>query len=135
MAEEFFTADELSQFDTDAGYAIEGMGTPSRDVLYERVGAATANVTTGTTAESGASGTVKMLRLNSKAEQKDGVEQGPVTFMARQSRVAALVSGFTGPKRLDRLTDASGVHELLDFSEDPLSIFWFFRCKKIPVPA
>lgn len=147
MAEEAWSAEELALFDEDCGYALEGLPSSlSRPVSYTRVSASVKSVTAGTAAESGATGTVTMLRLDFNAKQGQKGKQGPadetvghaetglVGYMVRKSHIAAQVSGFVEPSRLDHFTDAGETYMVRNYSGDGASRFWLLRCEKASLP-
>ena len=135
MAEEVLTADELAQFDEDVGFAIEGLGVPSRSTTYTRVSVMTSNVTSGAFSETTAAGTVTMFRTNLVAKQEPKQpESGLVAYMVRKSHIEAQVSGFSEPSRLDHFVDGADTYMVRDYSTDPLGRFWFLKCEKAALP-
>lgn len=106
---------------------LEGQSTGSRSLTYRRRTSATYDPTTQVNTPAVSDTSVTGTR-HERASQEVGdasAQSGEVGYQIEKRRLAF------EPKSTDRIVDGSDIFEVLDYAEDPLSLYWVFRCRKV----
>lgn len=137
MANEFLSAAEYAQIQADVRNAIEGLGTPSVTVYYEKQTVETFTATSNTMAETAVTTQIVAHRavFGSRQRVLDGTERGQVTYIIEARRLVA--AGISEPARHDRISEGNpasdGVptYEVQEWHYDPLRTLCQIHCVKV----
>ncbi len=133
MAGEAIPSTVYSWMQDIARTIIEGQSTASRSLTYKRQTAETFDPTTQVNSPTYSDTTVTGTRHERFAtafglgagSMGGEIALGELGFQIEKRRLAF------EPKSSDRIVDGTETYEVTDYGEDPASIYWFIRCRKV----